>query len=500
MARIRRHSRAIAAGLLGLALAFAPALAQDQGLNAGTDLYDRPVLAIDPGAHTAKIQAQAVDSVGRYAVTGGDDRTVRIWSVADGKLVRTIWIPVGPENVGAVYAVAISPDGSTIAAGGFTENRNGPCPIYLFDRESGNLVRRIHDDLPDVTFFLTFSPDGRYLAATLGSTGLRIFDRDKDWSEAFRDDQYGDRSEGAVFTRDGRLAVTALDGLIRLYKYEPANDSPNFRRFGEPVKAPLENRPRGIAFSPDGKLLAVGYIDSSTVDILDGKTLNRLGGHKPSDIEARIGLERINWSRDGETLFAVGAVFGTQGQTLLFAWDGGGLGLERRITYCDTLSSASGVDALPDGRILVASMKPCLGLLKDRGKPSWTVAGSRLSRRHIAGFAGRPDRRLQLFRIGGARAEIRPELIGFIKPAVERRSNVRTERRRLVDRRLGEWNEPSAERPGASLRTLRPCAKPRDRSGRQAFLPRLGFRPDRSTTQERKNGDGKVVARSGRST
>ena len=46
---------------------------------------------------------------------------MRIWSVADGKLLRTIWIPVGPENVGDIFAVAISPDGSTIAAGGWTE-------------------------------------------------------------------------------------------------------------------------------------------------------------------------------------------------------------------------------------------------------------------------------------------------------------------------------------------------------------------------------------------
>jgi hypothetical protein len=80
MARIRRHSRAIAAALSALSvLVFAPALAQDQGPNAGTDLYDRPVLAIDPGMHTAKIWSQAVDAAGRFAVTGSDDRTVRIW-------------------------------------------------------------------------------------------------------------------------------------------------------------------------------------------------------------------------------------------------------------------------------------------------------------------------------------------------------------------------------------------------------------------------------------
>jgi hypothetical protein len=79
MARIRRHSRAIAATVLALAASiFAPAFAEDRGPNAGTDLFDRPTLALDPGMHTAKIWAQAVDAAGRFAVTGGADHTVRV--------------------------------------------------------------------------------------------------------------------------------------------------------------------------------------------------------------------------------------------------------------------------------------------------------------------------------------------------------------------------------------------------------------------------------------
>jgi WD40 repeat protein len=248
MVQICRHRRAIAAAFFGLfALAFRPEVAQDQGSKDGPDLYDRPVLAIDPGMHTAKLRAQAVDGDGRFAVTGGYDRTVRAWSVADGKLLPTIWIPSGPEYVGAIFALAINRDGSTIAAGGWTERIQGDNnPIYLFDRESGNLIRRISGDLPNVTHFLTFSPDGRYLAATLGGgNGLRVFDRDKDWREAFRDDQYGDQSYGAAFARDGKLATTSYDGLIRLYQYKPNSDNPNFRRDGEPVEAPSGKSPPG---------------------------------------------------------------------------------------------------------------------------------------------------------------------------------------------------------------------------------------------------------------
>ena len=130
--------------------------------------------------------------------------------------------------------------------------------------------------MPNITTFLAFSPDGRYLAATLGGTGgLRVFDRDKDWSKAFRDDQYGDSSYGAAFARDGRLATTAMDGMIRAIRYDSSNEVPNFRRFGEPVRAPSGESPDGPGVQADGKLLAVGYDDVVTVDVLDGATLSR---------------------------------------------------------------------------------------------------------------------------------------------------------------------------------------------------------------------------------
>ena len=374
----------------------------------------------------------------------------------------------------AMYAVAISPDGSMIAAAGWTEHRHCSCSIYLFDREPGNLVRRIAADLPNVTHFLTFSPDGRYLAAMLGSNnGLRIFDRDKDWSEVFRDDQYGDDSYGAAFARDGRLATTSYDGLIRFYTSDPnmqvqtenkfgglgirvsqedglikvatpiedmpaakagvlsgdvitaIDDAPTqgltlgqaveklrgavnspvkleivrgpgkevkdftivrdlipvqsvFRRVGEPIKAPSGVRPFGVAFSPDGKRLAVGYADVAEVDVLDGAAFAQVGKHTPADATPNPGgLAKVAWSRDGRTLFAAGGTSDAERQFPLFAWDRGGLGDERRMTYC-AADSAAGIDDLPGGQILVGSLAPCLGLMDASGKPIWTI-GSPIS-------------------------------------------------------------------------------------------------------------------------
>ena len=145
--------------LVGLLVPGAQLRAQDVDKDG---LHSQPFLVLDPDMHTAPLKAMVTDAAGRYIITGSHDKTVRVWSANDGRLLRTIPLPSGPGNEGKVYTVAVSPDGNTIAVAGWTAS------IFLFERATGRQVGRI-GPLPSIpTDKLAFSHDPAGLLRVLG--------------------------------------------------------------------------------------------------------------------------------------------------------------------------------------------------------------------------------------------------------------------------------------------------------------------------------------------
>lgn len=176
-----------------------------------------PILRLNTTAHTARIWKIATDRENRYAATASDDKTARVWSLADNRLLSVLRVPVGAGEAGSLRAVAITPDGATLALGGWTGMVGGDQNIYIFDPASGALQRRL-SRLPYVVYHLAYSLDGRLLVAALASKGgIRVYDASHGYEPVPSDADYGDYCYSLDFDQQGRLVTSSYDGFIRLY-------------------------------------------------------------------------------------------------------------------------------------------------------------------------------------------------------------------------------------------------------------------------------------------
>lgn len=212
-------------------------------------------------AHDGWIRQVAVSPQGDRLATCGRDRAIRVWSAADGSLVRE-W-PAAPDDV---YAVAFHPDGGALLAGdlkGVVRHLSlaDGKPVGEFDARSLHLLAQIQE--VGGVRVIRFAADGGSFAVAGARpvTGgfveavpsLKIFD----WTSRGETQslELGEKTEGFVhdlaFHPDGFwIGVTSgQPGRGGLFLHHPGDAKPF-------LSQPLPNC-HSVALAPDGRRIAV---------------------------------------------------------------------------------------------------------------------------------------------------------------------------------------------------------------------------------------------------
>jgi WD40 repeat protein len=292
--------------------------------------------------HIGPVSAIAVLPDGKRAVSGSDDRKLKVWDMETGELIRTL-----EGHTGAVSAVAVLPDGKRAVSG--SDDRK----LKVWDMETGELIRTLEGHTGAVSA-VAVMPDGKRAVSGSYDRKLKVWDMETGEVIQTLEGHTSWVSAVAVMS-DGKRVVSGSDDLtLKVWDLETGEVIQTLVGHSYLVSA--------VAVMPDGKR-AVSGSDDTTLKVWDLET--------GEDSKGRTGwVMAVAVTSDGNR-----AVSGHSETTALKVWDRETGELIR--TLEGHTSWVSAVAVLPDGKRAVSGSTD--GTLKvwdmETGKVIQTLEG-----------------------------------------------------------------------------------------------------------------------------
>ncbi|RYG68307.1 hypothetical protein EON80_11915 [bacterium] len=247
---------------------------------------------------------------GKWLALGGSEHVgVTLWNTRTGKKVRTLAEPYPISKGAHTYDVHWSRDSKTIFA-----NPGGR--LQVWNATSGKLVRKIKSKEHQLDLLL--SPDGKTLVSTdILKTNENGFDKTVtrfwDASSLKLKRTIANLGMPLTYSPDGRQIVTRLPGSpVGNYPFVDSKIGQFYTQSGAlwsrtQVRITANGDAEPLAFSPNGKLLAVGRADK-TIYLYNGRVSSR-PSYLPVIDTLREGNDRVSalaFSPDGKLLASAG--------------------------------------------------------------------------------------------------------------------------------------------------------------------------------------------------